>query len=115
MNTKIITTYAGTGSPPSSLTSFLGDKGPATSAPLSFPIALAVDPLANVLYLADSDTNSIQRVRLDTGFIDRVAGDGRNVPSSCGGACPSKSLSTPTPVSISVGCWYCNTSLSHSC
>jgi len=106
MNTKIITTFAGTGSPPSSLTSFLGDKGPATSAPLSFPIALAVDPLANVLYIADSDTNSIQRVRLDAGFIDRVAGDGRNVPSSCvggkGGACPSKSLSTPTPVSISV-------------
>jgi hypothetical protein len=104
MTTTIISNFAGTGSPPLSTTSFLGDKGLATLSPLSFPIALAVDPVANVLFIADTDTNSIQRVSLSNGIIDRVAGDGRNTPSSCGGrgACPAKTMSIPSPVSISV-------------
>ena len=65
----IITTIAGTGSP-----GFGGDGGPATSALLHGPSAVAVDAVGNI-YIAD--TGNIRIRRIDTsGTITTVVGTG---------------------------------------
>ena len=62
----VITTVAGGGSE-------FGDKSPATSARLSFPRGVAVDPAGN-LYIADTGTSRIRKV--SGGVITTVAGGG---------------------------------------
>src|SRR5207249_6494763 len=62
-----ISTYAGTGTPPSSfgggivMGALSGDRGPATAAPLTAPVVVARDP-AGTLYIADRDKKRIRRV-----------------------------------------------------
>ena len=51
-----ITTFAGTNRP-----GFSGDRGPATSAQLSYPWGLAVDGKGNV-YIADSGNDRVRKV-----------------------------------------------------
>jgi sugar lactone lactonase YvrE len=65
----IITTIAGSGSP-----GFGGDGGPARSAQLAAPGALAVDGVSN-LYVADLGNNRIRRIAGD-GTISTIAGNG---------------------------------------
>lgn len=62
-----ISTVAGTGSP-----TFSGDGGPAASAALQTPMALAVDASGN-LYIADSANNRVRKVNA-AGAISTVAG-----------------------------------------
>jgi trimeric autotransporter adhesin len=66
--TGILTLVAGNGT-----TGFSGDGGPATSAQLSAPSGVAVDPEGN-LYIADRSNNRIRRV--SGGVITTVAGSG---------------------------------------
>lgn len=66
--TQVMTTYAGNGSVGAS-----GDGGPATSASLSEPTSLAIDPAGN-LYIADSGNNAIRRVDAFTHTITTFAG-----------------------------------------
>ena len=66
----IITTVAGNGT-----AGFSGDGGPATSASLSFPGAVAVDGLGNV-YIADQVNERVRRVDVATGVITTVVGTG---------------------------------------
>jgi trimeric autotransporter adhesin len=54
--TNIITTVAGTGNP-----GYAGDGGPATSALLTYPAAVAVDS-SNNFYIADTDNAVIRKV-----------------------------------------------------
>jgi sugar lactone lactonase YvrE len=54
---------------------FDGDGGPATSAHLKGPAALAIDPAGN-LYIADSGNNRIRRVDAVGGKINSQIGDG---------------------------------------
>jgi hypothetical protein len=68
--TGIITTVAGTGT-----LGYSGDGGPATSAMLSDPMALAVDSADN-LYIADQFNNRARKVTVATGVITTVAGNG---------------------------------------
>ena len=63
-----ITTVAGTGTP-----GFSGDGGPATSAQLAFPIAVAVDAAGN-LYIANLEDSVIRKV--SAGVITTVVGNG---------------------------------------
>ena len=49
-----------------------GDGGPATSAELSYPLALAVDNAGN-LYIADNGDSAIRKVTARTGIITTVA------------------------------------------
>ena len=53
----VMSTYAGTGS-----SSFGGDGGPATSAYLNYPVAVALDSMG-VLYINDYNNNVIRMVR----------------------------------------------------
>lgn len=64
----IITTIAGNG-----LSGFSGDGGPATSATLSAPVAVAVDASGNV-YIADQNNSRVRKVA--KGIITTVAGSG---------------------------------------
>ena len=85
--TKIITTVAGNGS-----WGFGGDGGPATSARLFFPAAVALDAGGN-LFIADRDNARIRRVDAATGIITTVAGDGTFTFSGDGGAATSAGMS----------------------
>jgi hypothetical protein len=78
--TGIITTVAGNGSPDcdtatGGVNCYGGDGGPATSAELYYPFAVALDRHGN-LYIADSGNNRIRMVNAKTGIITTVAGDG---------------------------------------
>jgi uncharacterized protein (TIGR03437 family) len=70
----VITTVAGTGAVGSS-----GDNGPATSAQLATPVAVAVDPAGN-LYIAD--TNNFRIRKVSNGVITTVAGTVGYTPCS---------------------------------
>jgi trimeric autotransporter adhesin len=93
-STGIITTVAG-----SYLNGFSGDGGPATSAALSFPQAVAVDSAGN-LYIADSDNNRIRKVTVSTGIITTVAGNGTAGYSGDGVAATSTGLNYPDGVAL---------------
>ena len=73
-NAGTITTIAGSGSAGLDLGSFSGDGGPATSATLQEPTAVAFDT-AGDLYISDRDNNRIRKVDTD-GIISTVAGNG---------------------------------------
>ena len=72
--TQIITIVAGTGTQGDS-----GDGGPATSAQLEIPGALAFDT-AGDLFIADPGTVSVRRVDAVTQIITTVAGGGSTYP-----------------------------------
>jgi sugar lactone lactonase YvrE len=85
-----ITTVAGTG-----VAGYSGDNGPATSAQLSFPCAVAVDTGGN-LYVADG-----QRIRMISGgTITTVAGTGVSGYSGDDGPATSARLFNPTGVAV---------------
>ncbi len=67
--TEIITTIAGT----CTLIGNSGDNGPATSAKINSPRALANDPTTGTMYIADFANNNVRKV-LASGIISTVAG-----------------------------------------
>ncbi len=88
-----ITTVVGTGT-----AGYSGDGGPATSAQLSWPAAVAVDGSGN-LYVADAGNNRIRKVAKD-GTIATVAGTGTWGYSGDGGPATSAQLSGPGGVAV---------------
>ena len=66
-STGIITTVAGTGTQ-----GYSGDGGLATSAKLSYPRGVAIDPAGNI-YIADTNNNFIRLVTESTGIITTLA------------------------------------------
>lgn len=93
--TGTITTVAGTGG----AAGFSGDGGPATSARLSSPSALALDAAGN-LFIADSGNHRIRRVTAATGIIITVAGNGLFGFGGDGGPATSASLAFPLGVVV---------------
>ncbi|MFH1725517.1 MAG: Ig-like domain-containing protein [Elusimicrobiota bacterium] len=85
-----ITTYAGTGS-----AGYSGDGGPATSARLASPVALALDA-AGDLYIAEVGNKRIRKVVAQTGFITTVAGNGATGFSGDGEPAASASFNGPS-------------------
>lgn len=83
-----ITTFAGTGQ-----ASFSGDGGPAASARLYAPAAVAVDGQGNV-YIADMYNQRVRKVSPD-GRITTIAGTGKQSTSGDGGPATSATLSYP--------------------
>ena len=97
--THIITTVAGSGHVGIGI--YGGDGGPATSALLANPLAVAVDANGN-LFIADYLNSRIRKV--DTsGIITTIAGNGlSNCPSSCGDGGPATSAEVPVPSYVAV-------------
>ncbi|MEO6911350.1 MAG: Ig-like domain repeat protein [Edaphobacter sp.] len=87
-----ITTIAGTG-----VAGFSGDGGPATSAQLSNPTALALDSSGN-LYIADTDNHRIRRISGTT--VTTVAGNGEQTFSGDGAAATAAGIDSPYGVAV---------------
>jgi uncharacterized protein (TIGR03437 family) len=90
-----ITTVAGNG-----IAGFSGDGGPATSASLFRPVAVAVDSAGN-LYIADQFNQRIRR--MSGGTITTIAGNGNAGFSGDGGLAISASLDSPNEVAVDAG------------
>jgi len=88
----IITTVVGSGN-----ATFAGDAGPATSASLNYPSAVALDA-AGTLYIADFGNQRVRRVA--GGAINTLAGNGAFKYSGDGAAATSASLDTPMGVAV---------------
>jgi DNA-binding beta-propeller fold protein YncE len=73
LSSKIITNFAG-----SYTSGYYGDGGQATSALLKTPADIAVDPVRNLVYIADSGNNYVRVVNTSTGIITKFAGGGSN-------------------------------------
>jgi formylglycine-generating enzyme required for sulfatase activity/sugar lactone lactonase YvrE len=94
----IVTTVAGNGTQ-----GFSGDGGPATSAALNFPVAVAVDASGN-LFIADLSNNRVRKISA-SGTISTVAGNGaaqggRGGSTGDGGPATSASLNFPSGVAV---------------
>jgi len=89
----IITTIAGTGN-----SGYSGDGGAATSADLSFPVAVASEPSGGVLIL-DTLNQRIRRVTT-TGTIATVAGDGTAGFGGDGGAATAAQVQNPKGLAV---------------
>lgn len=87
-----ITTVAGTG-----VAGFSGDGGPAGTAQLSNPTALAVDATGN-LYIADTDNHRIRKISGTT--ITTVAGNGEQGFSGDGAAAIAAGIDSPNGVAV---------------
>jgi sugar lactone lactonase YvrE len=96
--TGIISTVAGNGTAGYVATQ---DEGPATSAELNSPEAVAVDAGGN-LFIVDTRNFRIREVAAATGFISTVAGNGSNgyVASQDGGPATSAELSYPDGIAV---------------
>lgn len=70
MDNKTIHHVAGTGE-----SGFEGNGGPALAAKLKGPKGIAIDAIGDV-WLADTESHSVRRIRAQDGTIDVVAGDG---------------------------------------
>ena len=88
----IIHTVAGTGT-----AGYSGDGGPAVSAALAYPTALAVDAQGN-LYIADTNNNRIRKI--SGGSIKTVAGNGIQSYSGDGGPAVNAGLNSPAGVAV---------------
>ena len=73
---------------------FGGDGGPATSARLNFPTAVAVDGRGN-LYIADTMNHRVRVVDIETGMMSTLAGIGQPRYSGDGGAAVAAGLHEP--------------------
>ena len=91
----VINTIAGTGS-----AGFSGDGALATSAQLSAPWGVALDPNGN-LYVADANNNRVRMIAT-TGVISSVAGTGSAAFRGDGALASAAALNTPTAVAIDV-------------
>jgi sugar lactone lactonase YvrE len=94
LTTGILTTIAGTGSP-----GFSGEGGPATSAELNLPTALALDA-ANNLYLADTGNHRIRRIDAVTGITTTIAGTGTQGFSGDNALATNATIDSPTGLAL---------------
>ena len=94
--TGIITTVAGV----LGAQGYSGDGGSAIFAHLNTPDSIAVDPVNDYLYIADSGNNVIRRVNLSTGIISAFAGNHTAAYSGDGGPAVNASLNGPWGVTV---------------
>jgi uncharacterized repeat protein (TIGR01451 family) len=106
-STHVITTVAGSGNQYNGVGFFggyNGDGGPATSALMNFPFAVAVDGNGN-LFIADTNNNVIRKVdNSPSHVITTYAGNGTQgnpgTANGDGGAATSAQLSLPSGVAV---------------
>lgn len=75
--TGVVSTFAGVGAK-----GFGGDGGPAQQAQFGSVINVALDPRAEHLYVADIDNRRVRRIKLASGIVETVAGNGgKGIPA----------------------------------
>jgi hypothetical protein len=94
-STGIITSIVGT----AGVSGYSGDGGPAASAELSSPLAVALDSAGN-LYIADDGNAAVRRVDAVTGIITTVAGTGTAGFLGDGGPATSAELWLPDGLAL---------------
>ncbi|HEU5341733.1 Ig-like domain repeat protein [Edaphobacter sp.] len=92
--TGIITTVAGAG-----VAGYSGDGGPAVSARLDLPTAIALDTAGN-LYVADTANHRIRKISVATGIITTAAGNGVEGYSGDGAAATAAALDSPAGLAV---------------
>jgi sugar lactone lactonase YvrE len=95
LTTGMVSTVAGNGT-----YGYSGDGGPATSAELASPSAVAVGPTGQGLYIADTFNNVVREVALPTGIITTIAGTGTAGLNGNGGPATSAELFDPSGVVV---------------
>src|SRR5277367_5421354 len=80
---------------------FSGDTGPATSAQLNLPTALALDATAN-LYIADTGNHRIRKLSLTTSIITTIAGTGTQGFSGDNGPATLAAIDSPTGLAVDI-------------
>jgi hypothetical protein len=88
-----ITTFAGSGS-----SGYAGDGGPATSAVLNYPEAVAFDSAGNY-YIADEGANVIRKIN-SSGIISTAVGTGTAAYTGDGGPATGATLNGPVGVQV---------------
>ncbi len=108
----IISTFAGNGAGTPANGAFSGDGGPATSASLNNPTAIAVDA-SGVVYIADQFNQRIRTITPD-GTITTIAGSGGAGFSGDGQSALNASLNYPGGLAVdSAGNIYFNDDLNY--
>jgi sugar lactone lactonase YvrE len=95
----VITTVAGNGNSCFPTTASCGDAGPATSAWLTSPQAIALDASGN-LYIADYFAFKVRKVSAATQIISTIAGIGIAGSSGDNGAATAARLNHPSAVGV---------------
>jgi sugar lactone lactonase YvrE len=80
---------------------FTGDGGPATEAPIALPQQIAIDAVGNI-YFTDTEHHRIRKVDHATGVILTVAGNGDAGFSGDGDLALAASLSSPSGIALDV-------------
>jgi RHS repeat-associated protein len=93
-STGVITTIAGNGT-----AGYSGDGGPASSADLDGPSAIAFDAGGN-LYIADTWNSRIRKIDASTGIISTVVGTATNGFSGDGGPATSAQICDPSGIAF---------------
>ena len=92
MKTKVITTFAGTGTP-----GYSGDGGPASQAQFKQPHSIQFGPDGS-LYVCDIGNNVIRRIDMQTGVISTFAGTGKPGPTPDGAPIAGTPLKGPRSI-----------------
>ncbi len=92
-----ITTAVGNGA-----AGYSGDGGPATSAELDSPSAVALDDAGNI-FIVDAANHRIREVVASSGDIVTLAGNGTAGDSGDSGLATSATLQTPTGIAVGAG------------
>jgi hypothetical protein len=95
LSSSTISTFAGNGS-----CGFAGDGGPAGSAELNSPDAVALDS-AGDLFIGDVNNYRIRKVTKSSGDINTIAGDGTYGCTGDGGPATSAEMTNPVELSVS--------------
>ncbi len=90
-----IATIAGNGK-----AGFSGDGGPATEASFDGTFAIALDPKAHALYVADLGNRRVRRIDLRSGLIRTVAGNGESGVPADGAVAANAPLVDPRAVAV---------------
>jgi DNA-binding beta-propeller fold protein YncE len=88
--TRVISTFAGTGS-----AGFSGDGAGAIRAQLRQPHSIAVDPTRNRLLICDTGNHRVREVGFATGIIESFGGTGERLPTPDGARIGATPLNGP--------------------
>lgn len=94
----VISTVAGTGTPGPA--NDVASAVSAVTSPLNTPLGLVLDPVGQLLYIADSENGKVRRLDIATGTISTIAGGSAGATTRDGLAAATSSLFRPTGLAL---------------